>query len=180
MKDFMEQFSPENILDSKGSKWIITKRKKTREIDAGENPIYRNIHKLPINFIEYLKAYESIHNASDTAWFLMLEDYCGESDSAFAWNEFQVQSLDSALDEADKEKIRDFWNSKLPFLMSVKSGYAYAALDLSETGFGSIVVGQEPEYEVVEKIADSFDDFLSMLKAHISGTDELEFLDILL
>ena len=180
MKDFMEKFSPENILGSKGSEWTIAKRKKARDINGEANPIYRSVHKLPNNFIQYLKAYESIHNAADTAWFLMLEDYCGESDSAFAWNEFQIQSLDSALDEADKEKIRNFWNCKLPFFMSVKSGYAYAALDLSESSFGAVVIGQEPEYELVEKIADSFDDFLLTLKAHISGTGEFEFLDILL
>lgn len=41
--------------------------------------------------------------------------------------------------------------------MSVKGGYSYYAISIKS---GSVVRGEEPEFEACEKVADSFEDFL--------------------
>ena len=46
--------------------------------------------------------------------------------------------------------------------MSLKNGYSYLAIDL-EHEIGSIVVGYEPIFEEVKKIADSFEDLIDKI-----------------
>jgi len=99
--------------------------------------------------------------ADETTWLLTGADYGGTSDSAYVWNEAEVQSLDAAgSDAAWKEQIIAFWNDHFPILFSVKSGYATFAI---EKGTLAIVYGEEPEYEETTRIAPSLAEFLSLL-----------------
>ncbi|WP_370511691.1 hypothetical protein [Brevibacillus sp. AG162] len=50
----------------------------------------------------------------------------------------------------------------MPIALSVRNGYTYYAIDLGNE-FGSIVCGSEPEFEEVEHIASSFDQFLDKI-----------------
>ena len=65
-------------------------------------------------------------------------------------------------DEVWKKEIKDWWSDKLPFIMSVKSGYSFYAIDLGDNK-GAILMGQEPEFEEANVVARDFDDFLEKI-----------------
>ena len=50
----------------------------------------------------------------------------------------------------------------MPFIMSVKSGYSFYAIDLGDNK-GAILMGQEPEFEEANVVARDFDDFLEKI-----------------
>ena len=47
----------------------------------------------------------------------------------------------------------------MPIALSVNGEYSYWAIDLKEN-VGSVVYGYEPEFEIAESVADSFEQFL--------------------
>ncbi len=126
----------------------------------------------PSELAEFIGQFSLCASKDDTIWFLSINDYLEETDSDFSWDEFEQQSLDSAVDE-DVEEIEKFWNSNLPFLMAVKNGYGYAAVVLDGENKGSVVLGNEPEFEDTVTIANSinefFDIYISVLKNEIQN-----------
>lgn len=115
---------------------------------------------LPIEVITFLTRFESVVAPSQKAWLITCSELSGESDSAFTWNQWEVDSLSAASDDPDwQTSIRSFWDEHFPVLLSVKSGYAYAAIRRDLT----IVAGEEPEFEEAVKIADDFLHFLRLL-----------------
>ena len=89
-------------------------------------------------------------------------DFSGESGLAFAWNEWERQSIEAAEgDEELERRVVAFWDSHLPILLSVKSGYAYFAIEQSSL---RIVRGEEPEYEEATPLAPSFTALLQLIK----------------
>jgi hypothetical protein len=127
-----------------------------------ENEVGEKIAKCETEFVEFISSFSLMANAEDNIWFLSIDEYYKENDGeGFAWNEFELQSLEYA--EKDEEvKIKNFWKHHLPFLMSVKSGYAYCAIVLDGEDSGSIVAGNEPEYEETTKIAGSLEEFFDL------------------
>lgn len=110
---------------------------------------------------EFLRVYKEAVSADETTWFLCCDDYNGTSESAFKWNEFESLSLEAAGDDSEwQEEIRQWWDKKLPIIISVRNGYSFYAIDLER---GGIVRGEEPEFEETEVVADSFFDFLDMV-----------------
>ena len=148
--------------------WNVTLKDSSKnELNEAFNLRYP---KLPEDYSNFLCYVKSCSNTDDTAWFLCEDDYNGNANSAFAWNEFEVQSLEAAEDNSDLTKtIIKFWDQHLPFMLSVKSGYAFLGLRLSEEGFGEIVSGREPEYEDVRKVCDSFAELTQMIIAVVQG-----------
>lgn len=131
--------------------------------DYMKNKVLNKYNHIPQSFISILEDYHSISSKDDTTWFICGNDYLDESDDAFKWNEFEIMSLEAAEgDEVWKKDIRDWWSNKLPFIMSVKSGYSYYAIDFGNNK-GAIVMGQEPEFEEASVVARNFDDFLEKL-----------------
>jgi hypothetical protein len=121
---------------------------------------YPRIPEQLTTFLGGLRVCEDAHGA---AWFLCQADYEGASQSAFRWNEWEEISLKAAMDGKDVNwaaKIRAFWTGHFPFMLSVAGGYGYVAVRVGPDDFGRIVRGQAPEFEEVEIIADSFDQFL--------------------
>lgn len=53
-------------------------------------------------------------------------------------------------------------SKKLPIVMSVNDGYSFYAIDLSNDK-GAIVRGYEPEFEEVEKVANTIEDFFELI-----------------
>lgn len=103
-----------------------------------------------------MRIYQEVVSADETSWFLCCDDYNGTSESAFKWNEFENLSLEAAGDDSEwKEEIRQWWDKRLPIIISVREGYSFYAIDL-EGGNGRIVRGEEPEFEEAEVVADSF------------------------
>lgn len=125
--------------------------------------------RLPDDYAGFLHAYRAFGNADATAWFLMLEDYAGDTNACFAWDEFEAQSLAAALDEEEREEIGRFWRRHLPILISLKGGYSFLALDFSEPSDAPVMMGSAPEYEDVALFCPSIEELFSMLSAHLCG-----------
>ncbi len=124
------------------------------------------INRIELNaqpeFLEFINQFEILANNEDNIWFLSVKDYSKDNlGEGFSWNEFELQSLEAA-DENQRDNILQFWKMHLPFLMGVKSGYAYVALVLVGPDKGSIVAGNEPEYEETTKIAESLEEFFDI------------------
>lgn len=113
---------------------------------------------------EYRKLVEETKSAAspgDKAWLLTVFDYSNTSDSAYLWNEWERQSLDAAADDEQWQvRIRGFWDAHLPLIMSVKSGYAYFAIEYPSL---KVVVGEEPEYEETSEIAESIAELFRLI-----------------
>ncbi len=120
--------------------------------------------RLPATLDSFLSNLLSCSSSADTTWFLCQSDYDGTGDSAFAWNEWELRSLESADDDTELvDQIRSFWDVHFPFMFSVHSCYSYWAVRTSDAGFGQVVMGAEPEFEEVSVVAESFEDFLRQL-----------------
>ncbi|MDQ3281373.1 MAG: hypothetical protein M3Q69_08170 [Acidobacteriota bacterium] len=104
--------------------------------------------------------------ADERVWFLSSADFEEQSDAAFAWNEFEVASLAATeVDDAWKRQITSFWARHLPIATSVRSGYAFLAIELRGSSTGPVVIGREPEYESVSPVCDSFSELLRLFAA---------------
>jgi len=114
-------------------------------------------------YYEFLKCFAEVISNDEKTWFLCLNEYNNMSDLAFKWNEFEELSLEVAVDNEEwKKEIKQWWDKKVPIIMSVKDGYTFFAIDL-ESNSGEIVRGEEPEFEEVEVVANSFFEFLDMV-----------------
>lgn len=113
---------------------------------------------LPQQWLDFFITVKSIVNNDDTTWFLCNGDFDVQEEDAFRWNEWELVSLESAEGDVEWEnEIKEFWNNHFPIIMSVKDGYSYYAISIKS---GSIVQGEEPEFEECEIVADSFEEFL--------------------
>ena len=114
-------------------------------------------------YIELLKRVKQLISPSEKTWFLCEDEYNGNSDIAFKWNEFELLSLEVAEDDNElKSEIISWWDEKLPIVMSVDGGYSFYAIDLSNNK-GTIVKGYEPEFEEVEEVASSIEEFFELI-----------------
>ena len=140
--------------------WKIVKNENRG--DASSNEILKKYSGLPTEFCELIEKYSCISSADDTTWFLCLNDYDSELDITFKWNEFEKMSLEAAEGDAKWQKeIEEWWQDKLPVLMSVGNGYSYYAIDTGNGG--KIISGYEPEFEETDLVAENFSDFLAMV-----------------
>ena len=126
--------------------------------------ITRRYPWMPPEFREFVELTNAVVSADEKAWLLTAADFAGDSDAAFAWNEWERQSLEATDgDPALAERIRLFWDEHLPILTSVKSGYAYFAIERTTL---RVVCGEEPEYEDPSPLASSFAELLRLLAVH--------------
>ena len=115
----------------KENEWIVELN--SNEFDLKKNGILNKYNDLPSSFINILIEYSSILSKDEKTWFICEKDYIDESDDVFRWNEFELISLEAA--KEDKNwimQIKEWWKKKLPFIMSVRGGYSYYAIDLEE------------------------------------------------
>ena len=118
---------------------------------------------LPVNTRHFFEGLAEASSPDQKAWLLSASDFIGSSASAYAWNEWEVQSLAAAIgDQKWMERIRGFWSQHFPILMSVKSGYAFLAIERQSLG---VVVGEEPEFEETSPLAGSIDECLQLMAA---------------
>lgn len=160
--------SNEFIKWAKDKGWDITfKLKSELELNNSLITRYKGISSC---YVEFLKAVKQCITPSEKTWFLCEDNYNNISNIAFKWNEFELISLEAAEDDREwKEEIVSWWDKHLPIVMSVGEGYSFYAIDLVDD-IGSIVQGFEPEFEEVEKVANSIEDFFDLI---IEGTIEL-------
>lgn len=118
---------------------------------------------IPEDFRTAMVELDEVVSSDQTCWLLTAREYMGDSESSFAWNEWERQSIEAAGDDRDWIKqIESFWNKHLPIAISVKDGYAYFALRED----GSVVAGREPEFEETTVVAPKFERFIADLAAH--------------
>lgn len=124
---------------------------------------------VPREIIEVPEGLIEASSGDQKAWLLGGDDYHGRSNAAFRWDEWEQQSLVAAAFDVEwRSEISRFWDQHFPIGLSVKSGYAYFAVNM--TGL-AVVVGEEPEFEDVRVIAPSALDFLAMIANRDSGLD---------
>jgi hypothetical protein len=121
---------------------------------------------LPDDYLAFLKTYSLLTNKSDTTWFNSIRDFNETNDeNAFKWNEFEIQSLEAFDGDVENQKVvKNFWNQHVPIILSVKNGYSYFAIHVSEENFGKIYYGQEPEFEETELVSNSFSSFIEAIQ----------------
>lgn len=112
------------------------------------------------SYLKFLSIIKRAVNETKNMWFNCYDEFIGNSDIAFKWNEFETISLEAAEDDLNWQKdIRLFWDNHLPIIMSVADTYSYYAMNLN----GKIVFGMEPEFEEVKIIANSFEEFINKI-----------------
>lgn len=125
--------------------------------------ITERYHNLPALWLQFIGEVRELFSADETVWFLCAEDYDTRLDQAWRWNEWEELSLQSAQsDESWAGEIKAFWDEHLPIVLSVRDGYAYYAISMTD---GCVVYGSEPEFEECTLVAGSFAEFLE----HIMG-----------
>jgi hypothetical protein len=119
---------------------------------------------MPADYREFIEEVNAAVNPEQTAWLLTVSDFSPVSDRLWAWNEWERQSLDAArnhrfgaVDHGWTRDIKDFWDHHLPILTSVKSCYAYWAL---EHPGSNVVLG---EYEECTTLAPSIPEALNLI-----------------
>lgn len=142
--------------------FIVVSRNEEKQLPEG---LLKRHPGIPPDYLQFLRQFTQITNAENTAWFLSVEDFRGESETAFLWNEFESQSEEAFQgDAAELESVREFWDKHLPVAMSVKGEYQYLALCLGSENYGAVVYGAEPEYEDAQKVCDSFAELINLFE----------------
>lgn len=136
-----------------------------------------SFQKLPLALQDILLNYKTVSNPSDVAWFFTFAEINGETESEFKWDELKNQSLDAAIDDSQINSINTFWNNHFLFIMSVKDGYSYLAICTNGENKNKIVFGYEPEYEEIEVLFDSFDEFSIKFTSYLKGDYKSDVFD---
>ncbi|UPZ35898.1 hypothetical protein MUB18_17485 [Sphingobacterium sp. PCS056] len=71
--------------------------------------------------------------------------------------------------------MKNFWNKHIPIILSVKKGYSYFAINVSEENFGKIYYGDEPEFEEAVLVSNSFTSFIEAIQ---NKSLKKEYLDL--
>ena len=164
--------------------WTVRERAPDAALTAAElwpAELRARYPNVPASLTEFLARIDQCENSAETAWFLTAVDYAGKSDSAWAWNEWERQELETfAEDEKETTAIREFWNSYLPFFLDVGGDYAYFAIRVTEPApkkkpllwflreepdppRGAVVYGADVDLRGVSIVAASFPEFLEHL-----------------
>jgi hypothetical protein len=159
-KTYMREF----MTWAKEKGWDITSKSVSQlHVNSSITSRYK---ELPMEYSEFLHVVEKCISPDEQAWFICEADFNNTLESAFKWNEFEMLSLEAAAgDSVWQSEITAWWDHYLPIVISVKDGYSFYAIDLT-TDSGAIVRGFEPEFEEVDKVADSFGEFLAWMMAN--------------
>ncbi|MPQ49205.1 SMI1/KNR4 family protein [Marinifilum sp. N1E240] len=140
--------------------FIVKQRNTVKGLSDEITQRYINIPKSYLNFLDQ---FDFLSNKEETFWFNSIGDFNYESDIAFKWNDFEIQSLDAFEGDIEEQKrIRDFWDKHLIIALSVKGEYQYLAICLNEENYGAIVYGAEPEFEESERVCENFEQLLTL------------------
>ena len=59
---------------------------------------------IPDDYLAFISRLRSCHSPTDTTWLLTPADYQAQTETAFAWNEFEQLSLEAACKPEDKPR----------------------------------------------------------------------------
>lgn len=119
---------------------------------------------LPRDIRSLVEEVEYAVSPDEKAWLNTAADLSADNDSAFQWNQWEIDSLAAAgSDSRLRRTIRTFWDRHFPVMISLKSGYAYFAIHEQSS---MMVRGEEPEYEYTSVVAESFTGFLELIRSN--------------
>ena len=146
--------------------WTVAAAEQQRELPDDFEQRYS---WAPTDFTDFAVAVDVAVSANEKAWILTSIDFRGESETAFEWNAWENLSLDAAGgDRAWQQRIRSFWDDHLPIVLSVKSGYAFFAIERTTL---RVVVGEEPEFEETTPMCQSFTELVDLIAARSPRLD---------
>lgn len=146
-----------DILNQKG--WTI--KRNDKEVHDLLEYIKHRYNNIPKEYIDFLCSIEACVNPNKTMWLLGIADFKRQKENTFRWNEFEMISLESAVDDIKWQyEIKKFWDKHLPICYIVDGEYEYYAIRMTD---GVVVHGVGPEFEETEDIANSFERFIEML-----------------
>ena len=125
--------------------------------------------KIPQAIKDFWKKFEKLSSPSEVAWFFSYWDYLEMSDSAFAWNEFELNGMECAVTEDQKELVVKFWKNHFPFAMSVKDDYKYLAIGINQKNLGQIFIGENSDEDEITLISKNMDEFLMLVRKFYRG-----------
>ncbi len=129
-----------------------------------DSSIIARYKEIPNEYLEFLSVVEKCVTPNETTWFICENEFNNSSDTEFKWNEYELLSLEAAMEDAVwKSEITTWWDNHLPIVMSVEGGYSFYAIDLTS---GAIVRGYEPEFEEVDKVANNLEEFLGLMMSN--------------
>ncbi|MBP1994679.1 SMI1/KNR4 family protein [Paenibacillus eucommiae] len=144
--------------------WDITK-KSGFQLNLNSSIISR-YKGIPNEYLDFLSVVEKCITPNEKTWFICEDEFNNSSDIAFKWNEYELLSLEAAMDDYIwKSEITTWWDNHLPIVMSVDGGYSFYAIDLTNDR-GAIVRGYEPEFEEVEKVASTLEQFFELIMSN--------------
>ncbi|MHC2068475.1 hypothetical protein ACYFX5_13505 [Bremerella sp. T1] len=155
----MEQFSELAIRKLLDLGWDVAEASDDRELPA----YFLNRYKwLPKEFLDFIACVDHAVSPDEQAWCVTKGELYGGSDSAFVWNQWELDTLSVASDDSDwQEEITRFWDSHCPFILSVKNGY-YSHISIRQ-GDSRLVAGSEPEFEEVSVVAGNLSDLVRLI-----------------
>ena len=139
--------------------FVVQERTEANELSSDFLQRYNN---LPTDYLKFLNEFQLITNKDNNAWFNSIEDFNGESDSGFRWDEYEMMSLEALGDDEEAcNEICNFWNIHIPIAIAVEGEYQYLCIDLSTENYGKIYYGLEPEFEdSADLLCNSFNQLL--------------------
>ena len=74
------------------------------------------------DFYRFVCSFETLHDAADAVWFVSARDYAspGADEAEFHYGDFEKDSLECAVNDAQRAAVSAFWSGCLPFLFSVR------------------------------------------------------------
>lgn len=85
--------------------FVVQERTEANELSSDFLQRYNN---LPTDYLKFLNEFQLITNKDNNAWFNSIEDFNGESDSGFRWDEYEMMSLEALGD--DEEACNEICN----------------------------------------------------------------------
>ena len=149
------------------SGWILQTREKAQPVLPVS--IIERYSNIPNAFIEFLSIVLDAAPSDEKAWFLCEANYNGTSPTTSAWNEWELFDCDNFKDDPDLVvATKKFWDQHFPIMMSVRSDFAYIAIDMSTDHYGTIVFGYSPFLLEPKCLYAAFPDFLISLAHSIT------------
>jgi hypothetical protein len=153
--------------------WRLERRDSSRPVQLPTQLIVR-LGPLPDSYRTFLSEVAVAANADGGVWFLCEDDYRRRDPEGFTWDEIEAMSILRATHEAEREAIVDFWDRHLPIMMAPDGDYDYLAIALDPERRGTVVHGYAPDWENATQVADSFEQWLSMLTQSLRDPSSAE------
>ena len=124
---------------------------------------------IPAEVLKFCRSFDELSLPDDTFWFFSYMDYLGLSDSAFKWNEFELNDFEFAINDTQRALVCQFWRRHFPLAMSVRDDHAYIAVGIDKENAGQIFLGENSDESETELLAVDLDAFVVLVEDFYFG-----------